>query len=49
MESLISNDESLVFGEVVDEFDKFLSLFLTVEFQKFFISLSVLPGKRAAI
>ena len=27
----------------------FFSLFLTVEFQKFFISLSVLPGRRAAI
>ena len=49
MESLSSNDESLVFGEVVDEDDKFLSRFFTVEFQKFFISLSVLPGKRAAI
>lgn len=40
-----SEDESLVFGEV----DEFLSLFFIVEFQKFFISLSVLPGKRAAI
>jgi len=43
---------SLAFGEVevvvvVD--DMFLSLFFIVEFQKFFISLSVRPGKRAAI
>jgi hypothetical protein len=39
-------DSLLAFGEVED---KFLSLFFMVEFQKFFISLSVLPGKRAAI
>lgn len=32
-----------------DDEEEFLSLFLTVEFQKFFISLSVRPGKRAAI
>lgn len=49
MESLSSNDESLVLGEGVDEDDKFLRRFFTVEFQKFFISLSVLPGNRAAI
>lgn len=43
----LGDDESLVFGEGVDE--KFLSLFFIVEFQKFLISLSVRPGKRAAI
>jgi hypothetical protein len=43
----LGDDESLVFGEGVD--DKFFSLFFIVEFQKFFISLSVRPGKRAAI
>lgn len=37
----------LVLGDGVE--DKFLSLFLMVEFQKFLISLSVLPGNRAAI
>ena len=42
-----SDDESLAFGEGTD--DEFLSLFFIVEFQKFFISLSVRPGKRAAI
>ena len=42
-----SYDDSLPFGEVLD--DMFLSLFFIVEFQKFLISLSVLPGKRAAI
>lgn len=47
--SLSSNDESLVLGEGVDEDDMFLRRFFTVEFQKFLISLSVLPGKRAAI
>ena len=37
-------------GEVVVVVeDIFLSLFFIVEFQKFFISLSVRPGKRAAI
>jgi len=41
------NDESLSFGDVVDE--EVFSLFFMVEFQKFFISLSVRPGKRAAI
>lgn len=41
------SDESLWFGD--DEEVEFLILFLTVEFQKFFISLSVRPGKRAAI
>jgi hypothetical protein len=48
MRSLLGSgkDSSLAFGEVED---KFLSLFFMVEFQKFFISLSVLPGKRAAI
>lgn len=47
--SMASNDddESLVFGDGVD--DKFFSLFFIVEFQKFFISLSVRPGNRAAI
>lgn len=43
-------EESLAFGDVVDgDDDKFLSLFLIVEFQKFFISLSVRPGNLAAI
>lgn len=47
---MASDDESLVFGEgVADDVDKFFSLFFIVEFQKFFISLSVRPGKRAAI
>lgn len=45
--SLGSVDESLVFGVEVDE--DFFSLFFIVEFQKFLISLSVRPGKRAAI
>lgn len=40
------SEESL-FGEEDD--DEFLSLFFMVEFQKFFISLSVRPGNRAAI
>lgn len=44
--ALRSELESLLFGEV-DEV--FFNLFLIVEFQKFFISLSVLPGRRAAI
>lgn len=45
-----SKDESLAFGDGVgDDDDVFLSLFFIVEFQKFFISLSVRPGKRAAI
>ena len=47
--SLSSNDESLVLGDGVDEDVMFLRRFFTVEFQKFLISLSVLPGKRAAI
>lgn len=47
--SLSSNDESLVLGEGVDEDVMFLRRFFTVEFQKFLISLSVLPGNRAAI
>ncbi|MCI44281.1 hypothetical protein A2U01_0065520, partial [Trifolium medium] len=34
-------DSSLAFGEAFD--DMFLSLFFIVEFQKFLISLSVLP------
>lgn len=40
-----------MFGEAVEaeEEERFLSLFLIVEFQKFFISLSVLPGNLAAI
>lgn len=42
------DDESLVFGDGVDD-DKFFSLFFIVEFQKFFISLSVRPGNRAEI
>lgn len=48
---LLGSDEvSLEFGEVeAVVVDMFLSLFFMVEFQKFFISLSVLPGKRAAI
>ena len=49
MTSLLgSEDESLVFGDALDDCRLF-SLFLIVEFQKFLISLSVLPGKRAAI
>lgn len=44
----VGDDESLVLGDEVVA-DKVFSLFFTVEFQKFFISLSVLPGKRAAI
>lgn len=49
--SMASDDESLALGDGVDddEDDRFLSLFFIVEFQKFFISLSVRPGKRAAI
>lgn len=43
------DDESLVFGDIVEEDDEVLSLFFIVEFQKFFISLSVRPGKHAAI
>lgn len=47
--SLLGSEvDSLAFGEV-EVVDKFLSLFLIVEFQKFLISLSVRPGKRAAI
>lgn len=42
-----SEEESLVFGEAVE--DRFFNLFFIVEFQKFSISLSVRPGKRAAI
>lgn len=38
-----------MFGEVIDGAHEFLSLFFIVEFQKFLISLSVLPGKWAAI
>lgn len=50
MTSRCSNDESLALGDGVgDDDDVFLSLFFIVEFQKFFISLSVRPGKRAAI
>jgi hypothetical protein len=45
--SLGDDETSLVFGEGVD--DKFFILFFIVEFQKFFISLSVRPGKRDAI
>lgn len=44
---LRSELESLLFGEV--DVVVFFNLFLIVEFQKFFISLSVLPGRRAAI
>nr|GMD67489.1 hypothetical protein TSUD_110010 [Ipomoea batatas] len=47
-----SEDESLVFGESDELFWlllAFFNLFLIVEFQKFLISLSVLPGRRAAI
>ena len=43
-----SEEESLALGEGVDS-DDFFSLFFIVEFQKFFISLSVRPGTRAAI
>ena len=43
-----SEDESLVFGDALDDF-RFFNLFFIVEFQKFLISLSVLPDKRAAI
>lgn len=45
------DEESLVFGDVVVEGDEdeFFILFFSVEFQKFLISLSVRPGKRAAI
>ena len=43
----VDNDESLALGDEVDE--ELFSLFFIVEFQKFFISLSVRPGKRAAI
>lgn len=45
--SLGSIEESLVFGVELE--DEFLSLFFIVEFQKFLISLSVRPGRRAAI
>lgn len=45
--SLGDDEWSLAFGECVD--DKFFILFFIVEFQKFFISLSVRPGSRAAI
>ena len=46
--TLGSKDESWQsLGECVCKL--FFSLFLMVEFQKFFISLSVLPGRRAAI
>lgn len=44
-----SEDESLAFGDGVEDDDEFFSLFFNVEFQKFLISLSVRPGKRAAI
>ncbi|MFS8005751.1 hypothetical protein Hanom_Chr13g01241001 [Helianthus anomalus] len=50
MMSLCSEDDEsrLVLGD--DEFDDdFLSLFFTVEFQKFLISLSVRPGNLVAI
>ena len=43
----VDNDESLAFGDEVEE--ELFNLFFMVEFQKFFISLSVRPGKRAAI
>lgn len=43
----VDKDESLALGD--EEVEELLSLFFTVEFQKFFISLSVRPGKRAAI
>lgn len=45
-----SNDDMLPSGDDTDS--RLLlhcNLFLIVEFQKFFISLSVLPGSRAAI
>lgn len=42
-------DESLVLGDDVDDGELIFSLFFIVEFQKFLISLSVRPGKRAAI
>lgn len=42
----LGSGDPLWFGDGDDEF---CSLFLMVEFQKFFISLSVRPGKRAAI
>lgn len=43
----LGSEESLSFVEV--EKVLFLNLFFNVEFQKFLISLSVLPGRRAAI
>lgn len=46
---LVGSDESLSFGEAVDAVELFFNLFFSVEFQKFFISLSVLPGRPAAI
>lgn len=45
-----AGSDELVFGEVVEVMLlSFFNLFLIVEFQKFLISLSVLPGSRAAI
>lgn len=45
----LGSDESLLFGEGVGALGLFFNIFFNVEFQKFFISLSVLPGRRAAI
>ena len=44
----LGSDESLLFGDGVELLLTF-NLFFTVEFQKFLISLSVRPGRRAAI
>lgn len=46
----LGSDESLSFGDDKDvEILFFFNLFFNAEFQKFFISLSVRPGRRAAI
>ena len=42
-------DESLLFGDKVELLLFIFNLFFSVEFQKFLISLSVRPGRRAAI
>lgn len=47
--SLLASDTSVWSWVEEDSFDEFFNLFFIVEFQKFFISLSVRPGKRAAI
>ena len=46
----LGSEESLVLGDDVEVMALlFFNLFFIVEFQKFLISLSVLPGRRAAI